>query len=137
MESLKRKARSNPRLRDFLVNPNQPGYQIIRHPSFLSKPVNCVAGLHKGLQFRMIDGILSYYCTKCGMSIAQGIHDGTWTKADIRRIRGIRQEQQKPKTKEESLKESWEALELLRAKFTQKQINEMVNRRWREKHGIK
>ena len=135
--SLKRRARTNDRLRQFLTQPNQPGYQIIRHPAFLNKPITCQSGLHKDLQFKRINGILSYYCPHCGMSIAQGIHDRTWSKNDIRRVKRIRQEANKPRTKEETLRQSWEIMELLRKKYSQEEIDRMFRKRMMEKYGVK
>ena len=125
------------KFRDFLVNPNQPGYTVIRHPRFLSKPITCQSGLHRDLQFKMINGILSYYCTKCGMSIGQGIHDRTWSKNDIRRVKKIRQDANKPRTKEETLRQSWEIMELLRKKYSEEEIKRMMDKRMKERYGVK
>jgi len=129
-KNLKIRARKNKRLMDLLTKQHQPGYTIIRHPRFLNKPIRCLAGKHD-LKLKMINGFLHYYCPNCGMAIGQGIHDRTWTKQEIHKIKQIRVGRDKPRTKEETLKESWEAMEILRTKFTDKEIKEMIERRRR------
>lgn len=113
---------------------NYPGFTLINHPRRFNKPLSCQSGLHRGLVTRMISGVPSLYCTKCGGHIGQGIHDKTWSKQEIHKIAQIKAEASMPKSKEDSLKQSWEALEMLRKRgFTDEQIRKMMNERMEER----
>lgn len=130
-KSLRKIAKKNENVKRFLLNARQPGYTIQRHPRFLNPPLSCQMGVHKGLINKFIGGVLHLYCTKCGRAIAQGIHDKTWTKNEIHKIKQIKVGRGKPRTKEETLRESWEAMEMLRKRFTDKEIKELIEKRRR------
>lgn len=126
---MKEKGRINrlpPIAKDLLHKQIRPGYVIQHHPRRFNKPISCKMGVHKGLTNKVIHGILSLYCTKCGEHIAQGIHDKTWTKEEIRKIKLIQAKSVQPKDKQQLLKEGWEALELLRKRYTDEQIRKLI-----------
>lgn len=120
-----------PRAQEQALKQIRPGYIIRHHPRRFNKPLSCQMGVHKGLINKVIHGVLCLYCTKCGEHIAQGIHDKTWTKQEIRKIKLIQAKEVQPKSKEQLLKESWEALELLRTKYTDEQIRILIEKRRR------
>jgi len=97
--NLRKEVRKNKRLKDFLLKSKQPGYEIIRHPRFFNKPASCLAGLHKGLINKFINGVLHLYCTKCGEAIGQGIKDKTWTREEMHKIKVLQRGRGRPRTK--------------------------------------
>jgi hypothetical protein len=98
----------------FLTSPRRPGYDIEFHPRANNKPLDCQVGKHPILR-RIIGpgGIPHLYCPKCGSSVAEGLHTGTWSKDDIQRLTKIKQgmysaeKYGKPKTKKELMEEAW------------------------------
>lgn len=130
MKGSKKKLEKHPRSVEFKHKTHLPAYSIYRHAREFNEPLSCKSGIHKKLVNRIINGVLHLYCTKCGGIIAQGIHDKTWTKQDIHKIKLMhRQQKGTRKTKRQMLEESREALELLRTKFTDKEIAKMMKRR--------
>jgi len=96
----------------FLTSTRRPGYDIDFHPRAFDKPLACQTGRHPALR-RIIGpgGIPHLYCPKCGSSIGEGLHTGTWSKDDIDRLTKIKQglySAQKPRTKKEIMREAWE-----------------------------
>jgi hypothetical protein len=119
---------------EILRRGNYGGFQVIRHPRYFNKPLSCQSGIHKGLTTRIIGGVVSLYCTKCGATIGQGIHDKTWSKRDIHKIRQFKEEAKRSKSNKEKLEESWEALQMLKKMgYTSKQIKKMMDERMRER----
>jgi len=113
-----------------------PGFRLETHPRRFNKPLTCRSGLHKGLITKVINGIPSLYCTKCGEYIGQGIHDKTWSKQEIHKIKNALKTRDKPRTTKERMGDVTEAMELLRTKFTDKEIKIMVEKRRRQKAGL-
>lgn len=121
----------HPKDREYQLNSRLPGYRIERHPRCYNKPLACQSGLHKHLEFRVINGMLCYYCRDCGGHIGQGIHDGTWSSNDMHRIKETLRDIQRPRTRKQCLEDSVKAMELLRKRFTDKEISMMIEKRRR------
>lgn len=96
----------------FLTSTRRPGYDIDFHPRANDKPLLCQVGRHPKLR-RIIGpgGIPHLYCPKCGSSMGEGLHTGTWSRDDIDRLTKIKQglySAQQPRSKKEIMKEAWE-----------------------------
>jgi len=130
--------RRHPRDRDLQQKVDRPGYRIVQHPRKFSKPLRCQAGIH-AFGTKVIQGVLHLVCKKCGAGIAEGLYDRTWTKGDMRKIKLMQRTREPGMTEDEhrkkSLKDSWEALELLRKKFTDDQIKRMMKKRRLQRMG--
>lgn len=111
----------------------RPGYRIINHPRMHNKPVHCKRGVHGPFTTMNISGVPHLVCTKCGAGIGKGIYEGTWTKQDIHDMKKLLSVEKR--TKEQTYEDSWNALEQLRKKFTDKEIRKMMNERLRILEG--
>ena len=98
----------------FLTSIKRPGYDIDFHPRAWNKPLDCQVGRHPILR-KIIGpgGIPHLYCPKCGSSVPEGLHTGTWSKDDVNRLGKIKQgmysaqKYGRPRTKEEIMRDAW------------------------------
>jgi len=107
----------------------RPGYNIQFHPRAFNKPPRCQAGIHKFNDTVVLNGVPTLVCGGCGAQIGKGIYEKTWTQKDIKIIKRMRNSQNRIKTKEERMRECWEALEQLRKIYTDAQILKLMKRR--------
>lgn len=121
---MKRKVKIRP-----LTTSKRPGYNIQFHRRAFSPPLSCKMGVHKGLTTKMMDGIPSLYCTKCGQYLYKHIVEKTFSRRDLELIDKVKDEQIRKKTKKEMLEDSWKKLEILRKKNSDRSIRKFVRQR--------
>jgi len=123
--------------KDLQSKTKRTGYNIEWHPRRFSKPVACQRGNHgSNLETKLINGIPHLVCKKCGEGIGEGIYNNTWTKQDIHQIKRLTGKGGEPRTKEQRMKDSWDALQKLREKYTDKEIERLMAKRRRERQGL-
>ena len=122
--------------KDLQMQTHRAGYDIQWHPRRFSKPLSCQGGKHGPFVTQLINRIPHLVCKKCGAGIAEGLHDKTWSKNDIHKIKLIVGSNKQPRTKEERMKASWEAMEQLRSKYSEADIQKMLKQRKAKQLGL-
>ena len=107
----------------------RPGYRIQFHPRAFNPPLSCKMGLHKGLTTKIMDGIPSLYCSKCGQYLYKHIVEKTYSRRDLELIEKVKDAKIKKKTRKEMLVDSWNKLEILRRKNSEASIRKFVKQR--------
>lgn len=119
-----------PKIKPRIVAPFNPNVKIVRHPRAYSKPIACKRGQHSFTKTKIVNGLPHLVCSKCGDAIITGVHNKTWSKKDIHDIDRIIQPNNKPRTKDERIINTWEKMEYLRSKgLTDEQIKKIYKRK--------
>ena len=112
-----------------LTSTKRPGYSIVHHRRAFDPPLSCKMGAHKGLITKMMDGIPSLYCTKCGQYLYKHIVEKTYSRRDLEFIEKAKDEEVRIKSRKEMLEDSWKKLEALRKKNSDRSIRKFVKQR--------